>query len=131
MNYILGEELQKQVEHVFPHDADDMDSLAFLGTSSLGTPVYVNKYFAQADYKIVTGMVDAHQFMGFTAGVKGAVIGLGGRPTITGNHAHLFQSGAELGHIEGNPARMDLEEIGQIIGVDMIINVVLNAKKGG
>lgn len=129
MNYILGEELQKQVEHVFPHDADDMDSLAFLGTSSLGTPVYVNKYFAQADYKIVTGMVDAHQFMGFTAGVKGAVIGLGGRPTITGNHAHLFQSGAELGHIEGNPARMDLEEIGQIIGVDMIINVVLNAKK--
>lgn len=129
MDYILGEEILRQVKQVLPHDADDMDSLKYLGDSPAGTPVYVNKYFAEADYKIVTGMVDAHQFMGFTAGVKGAVIGLGGRPTITGNHARLFQEGAELGHIEGNPARMDLEEIGKIIGVDMIVNVVLNSKK--
>lgn len=128
ISYILGEKLQKRLR-ILAHDADDKDSLTFLGTSSMGTPVYVNKYFAEADYKIVTGMVDAHQFMGFTAGVKGAVIGLGGRPTITGNHARLFQPGAELGHIEGNPARMDLEEIGRIIGVDMIVNVVLNSKK--
>lgn len=129
LTYLLGEELLKQIGRVVAHDADYTEDLAFLGTSSQGTPVYVNKYFAEADYKIVTGMVDAHQFMGFTAGVKGAVIGLGGRPTITGNHVRLFQPGAELGHLEGNPARMDLEEIGKIIGVDMIINVVLNDKK--
>ncbi|MCR6546094.1 nickel-dependent lactate racemase [Dehalobacterium formicoaceticum] len=129
INYILGEEVPKRVKQVLPHDADDQDCLAFMGTSSLGTPVYVNKYFAQADYKIVTGMVDAHQFMGFTAGVKGAVIGLGGRETITGNHVRLFQPGAELGHLEGNPARMDLEDCGQLIGVDMIVNVVLNTQK--
>ncbi|MGE4272049.1 MAG: nickel-dependent lactate racemase [Desulfitobacterium sp.] len=129
MNYIVGEELQKRVKQVLPHDADDEASLTFLGPSPLGTPVYVNKYFAQADYKIVTGMVDAHQFMGFTAGVKGAVIGLGGRQTITGNHVRLFQPGAELGHMEGNPARMDLEDCGRIIGVDMIVNVVLNTQK--
>lgn len=74
-------------------------------------------------------MIDAHQFMGFTAGVKGAVIGLGGRPTITGNHARLFCPGAELGRLEDNPARLDLEDIGRIIGVDMIVNVALNDKK--
>ncbi|MGI1657749.1 MAG: nickel-dependent lactate racemase [Desulfitobacterium sp.] len=129
MNYLFGEELQKRVKNVLPHDADDQDSLTYLGTSRLGTPVYVNKYFAEVDFKIVTGMVDAHQFMGFTAGVKGAVIGLGGRQTITANHVRLFQPGSELGHIEGNPARTDLEDCGRIIGVDMIVNVVLNTQK--
>ncbi len=129
LDYIIGEHLLSRITKIVAHDADDAEMLAYLGDSSQGTPVYVNKYFAQADCKIVTGMVDAHQFMGFTAGVKGAVIGLGGRPTITGNHARLFQPGAELGRIEDNPARVDLEDIGRIIGVDMIVNVVLNDKK--
>lgn len=126
---ILGEHLLNRISNLVAHNADDQNTLTFLGHSSLGTPIYINKFFAQADFKIVTGMVDAHQFMGFTAGVKGAVIGLGGRSTITGNHAHLFEPGAELGRIEDNPVRLDLEDIGRIIGVDMIVNVVLNDKK--
>lgn len=129
IKYILGEKLLDGINNIVAHDADDEEMLAFLGTSTQGTPVYVNKYFSQANYRIVTGMIDAHQFMGFTAGVKGAVIGLGGRPTITGNHARLFSPGAELGRLEDNPARMDLEDIGKIIGVDMIVNVALNDKK--
>jgi len=129
LDYILGDEILAKINKIEAHDADNFEMLQFLGESSNGTPVYVNKHFTQADFKIVTGMVDAHQFMGFTAGVKGAVIGLGGRPTITGNHALLFNEGAELGRLEGNPARADLEDIGQIIGVDMIVNVVLNDKK--
>ena len=129
LKYIFGEQLLNQISNIVAHDADDQNMLTYLGYSSMGTPIFVNKHFAQADFKIVTGMVDAHQFMGFTAGVKGAVIGLGGRFTITGNHAHLFDSGAQLGRIEGNPARRDIEDIGHIIGVDMIVNVVLNDKK--
>lgn len=129
MNYIFGERLLSRISKFVAHNADDAGMLSFLGNSSMGTPVYVNKDFAGAGFKIVTGMVDAHQFMGFTAGVKGAVIGLAGRPTITRNHARLLEPGAELGRIEGNPARLDLEDIGRIIGVDMIVNVVLNDKK--
>ena len=41
----------------------------------------------------------------------------------------MFKPGAELGRLENNPARDDLEEIGRLIGVDMIVNVVLNADK--
>ncbi len=129
LKYIIGEQLLGRIKNIVAHDADNKEMLTFLGTSAQGTPVYVNKYFNQADYRIVTGMIDAHQFMGFTAGVKGAVIGLGGRPTITGNHARLFSPGAELGRLEDNPARLDLEDIGKIIGVDMVVNVVLNDKK--
>ncbi|HBW34155.1 nickel-dependent lactate racemase [Desulfosporosinus sp. BICA1-9] len=129
LKYILGEELLGRIKNIVAHDADNEEMLTFLGTSAQGTPVHVNKYFNQADYRIVTGMIDAHQFMGFTAGVKGAVIGLGGRPTITGNHARLFSPGAELGRLEDNPARLDLEDIGTIVGVDMVVNVILNDKK--
>lgn len=129
LQYIMGKELLTRIKRVVAHDADCIEMLTFLGTSSGGTPIYINNDFVNAEYKIVTGMVDAHQFMGFTAGVKGAVIGLGGRPTITANHARLFIPGAELGRIEDNPARLDLEEIGKIIGVDLIVNVVLNSKK--
>ncbi|MCB8814214.1 nickel-dependent lactate racemase [Desulfosporosinus shakirovi] len=126
---MLGVNLISRIKTIVAHDAENIAMLEYLGTSTQGTPVYVNKNFAQADYRIVTGMIDAHQFMGFTAGVKGAVIGLGGRPTITGNHALLFSPGAELGRLEDNPARQDLEDIGRIVGVDMIVNVALNDKK--
>lgn len=126
---IIGENLLRRIKKIVAHDADNEEMLAYLGNSQAGTPVYVNKYFAQADFRIVTGMIDAHQFMGFTAGVKGAVIGLGGRPTITGNHARLFNHGAELGRLEGNPVRNDLEDVGRKIGIDLIVNVVLNDKK--
>lgn len=126
---ILGRDLINRVHKVLSHDADDEAELAYLGATKLGTPVYVNKHFAAADYKIVTGMIDAHQFMGFTGGVKGAVIGLGGRPTITANHARLFLANADLGHLEDNPVRQDLEEAGQMIGVDFLVNVVLNENK--
>lgn len=129
LNSIIGEGLLGRIKNIVAHDADNEEMLAYLGSSQAGTPVYVNKYFAQADFRIVTGMIDAHQFMGFTAGAKGAVIGLGGRPTITGNHARLFNPGAELGRLEGNPVRNDLEDIGRKIGVDFIVNVVLNDKK--
>ncbi|KLU60554.1 hypothetical protein CEB3_c29370 [Peptococcaceae bacterium CEB3] len=129
LDYLLGELLLGRIKHLIVHDADNQETQAFLGHSSRGTPVYVNKFFAQADFKISTGVIDAHQFMGFSAGVKGAVIGLGGRPTITANHARLFEPGAEVGRLDDNPARQDLEEIGSIIGVDMVVNVVLNATK--
>ncbi|CAA7603083.1 Domain of unknown function DUF2088 [Acididesulfobacillus acetoxydans] len=129
LDYILGETFLSKIKNIVVHDADDQKMQTFLGYSPLGTPVYVNKFFARADFKIATGVIDAHQFMGFTGGVKGAVIGLGGRPTITANHARLFNPGAEVGHLEDNPARQDLEEIGRIIGVDMVVNVLLNAEK--
>lgn len=125
---LLGEELYGTIP-VFAHDACDGNQLAFLGHSRAGTPIYVNARFAAAQVRISTGMIDPHQFMGYTAGVKGVVVGLGGKETIETNHARMFAGGAELGRIDGNPAREDLEDIGAKIGVDMIVNVVLDAAK--
>jgi nickel-dependent lactate racemase len=107
------------------HDAFHPD-LKFLGRTSRGTPVFVNPLFLNAELRLVIGMIDPHQFVGYTGGVKGAAIGLAGAETIETNHSMLFHPQALIGEIQDNPVRKDIEEIGKMMGVHFAINVVLN-----
>ncbi|MBN1657934.1 MAG: nickel-dependent lactate racemase [Anaerolineae bacterium] len=111
------------------HNADDAANLAHLGTTSRGTPVWVNRRFLDADLRLVVGNVEPHQFQGFSGGVKSAAIGLAGRETINHNHAHMIDPRARLGSYAGNPARQDVEEIGALIGVHFALNAVLDGQK--
>ena len=63
---------------VVSHDSGDIENLINLGTTSRGTPVWVNRAFYQCDLKIVIGNIEPHQFAGFSGGVKTAAIGLAG-----------------------------------------------------
>jgi nickel-dependent lactate racemase len=110
---------------VCAHDAKAPD-LLFLGRTSRGTPVYVNPLFRKADLRIAVGLVDPHQFVGYTGGVKCAAVGLAGAQTIQHNHSFLFHPQAVVGEIQNNPVRQDLEEVGKIMGVDLAVNVVLD-----
>jgi nickel-dependent lactate racemase len=111
------------------HDADATQDLVYLGTTTRGTPVWVHSGFVQADLRIVVGSITPHQFQGFSGGVKGVAIGLAGRETINHNHAMMTDPRAQLGRYLDNPARQDVEEIGQIIGVHWALNVLLNDRK--
>jgi nickel-dependent lactate racemase len=111
------------------HHCDDSESLVYLGTTSRGTPVRVNQLFAEADLRIVVGIIEPHQFQGFSGGVKGAAIGLAGRDTINHNHALMTSPKARLGRYSDNPARQEVEEIGQIIGVHFSLNALLNSDR--
>jgi nickel-dependent lactate racemase len=122
---LIGEELVNKVT-VYSHDANDDNLLVNCGTTKRGTPVLVNRYFVEADLKIVTGMIDPHHFVGYTGGAKSLAIGLGGKKLIDKNHSMLVEDGAELGKIDGNPVREDIDEIGRIVGIDFMLNVVLN-----
>ena len=111
------------------HKCDDPEGLSYLGCTSRGTPVWINMGYAEADLRIVVGMIEPHQFQGFSGGVKGAAIGLAGRDTINNNHAMMNEAGAQLGRYNDNPARQDVEEIGKIIGVHFALNVILNGNR--
>jgi nickel-dependent lactate racemase len=111
------------------HNCDDSESLIYLGTTSRDTPVWVNQLFAEADLRIVVGIIEPHQFQGFTGGVKGAAIGLAGRDTINHNHALMTSPKARLGRYLDNPARQEVEEIGQMIGVHFSLNALLNSDR--
>jgi len=114
---------------IVSHDVGDEANLADIGTTSRGTPVRVNRLFVEADLRIVIGNIEPHQFMGYSGGVKSAVIGLAGRETINTNHAMMTLPGAMLGHFEDNPARQDVEEMGRMLKIDLALNAILNDHK--
>ena len=114
---------------VICHDAANRDSLAFLGQTERGTPVWINRRFAQADLRVVVGNIEPHQFMGFSGGVKSAVIGLGGTETINSNHAMMTDPRAELGRFDDNPTRQDVEEMGRLVDIHVALNAILNGHK--
>ena len=114
---------------VICHDADDDSRLLHIGETSRGTPVFINREYMAADYRIVIGNIEPHQFQGFSGGVKSAAIGLAGARTINHNHAMMMDPAAKLGAYQGNPARQDVEEIGRLIGIDFAVNAMLNRDK--
>ena len=125
---ILNDEILKSYK-VVSHDCDNLENLINLGTTSAGTPVKVNRLFMNSDVKILVGNIESHHFMGFSGGVKTAAIGLTGRDTITANHSMLMHPNAVMGLYSSNPMRMDVEEIGKLIGIDFVLNVVINDNK--
>lgn len=116
------------LEHyrVVSHDSENDNLMVYLGETSRGTPVWANKDYVRSDFKIVTGNIEPHQFAGFSGGVKSAAIGLTALKTINRNHALMTHPDSRLGEYETNPARQDIEEIGQKIGVHLALNGILN-----
>ena len=127
-NQFLPKNLLEEYE-VVCHDCHDQQNLIYLGETSRGTPVWVNKEYYNSDLRIGTGLIEPHQFQGFSGGVKSIAIGLAGWETIDRNHAMMTKKNAQLGVYWGNPARQDVEEIGRICGVHFVINLILNGKR--
>ena len=71
-------------------------------------PIDLGEY----DRITVCGVVEPHQYAGFSGGVKGIVIGCGSREQI--NHMHsldmLRRCGARVGWVDGNPFQESLWE---------------------
>jgi len=111
------------------HNGDDRASLVQLGRTERGTPVWLNRLFLEADLRLVVGNIEPHQFMGFSGGVKSAVIGLAGKATINHNHAMMLDPRANLGRYEDNPARQDVEEMGRMVDIHFALNAILNQDK--
>jgi nickel-dependent lactate racemase len=114
---------------VVSHDAEHDDDLVLLGDTPAGTPVWANSGYVRADLKIVVGTIEPHQFVGFSGGVKSAAIGLAGLATINANHALMAHPDSQIGTYSTNPARQDVEAIGEFFGVDLALNAILDQRR--
>lgn len=123
---ILPEEIVQRYK-VVNHNCDETANMVDLGVTSIGTHVQVNREYFMSDFKIVVSNIEPHHFMGFSGGVKSAAIGLTSRSTINQNHAHLVNPNACAGNFYSNPCRIDVEEIGKLIGVNFALNAILNS----
>ena len=100
-----------------------------LGESKKGTPVFINKFFTEADFKVAVGGICAHPIAGYGGGAKIIVPGVAGEKTINHNHSMADNPNVAIGKVEGNPVREDMEDIAGIAGLDFIVNVILNPNK--
>ena len=122
---LLGEDVLNRAK-VISHDFKAQD-LVFLGkTKKHGTKVYLNRVFAQADIKILTGDVCFHYYAGYGGGRKSVLPAVAGEESIKHNHAMLLNPQAKTGVLEGNPIHEDMVEVAKLAKVDFILNVAIN-----
>jgi nickel-dependent lactate racemase len=108
------------------HDPDDKASLVHLGQTRRGTPVWINKVVAEADFSVGIGNVVAHYLTGYAGGPKIILPGVSGRETIVPNHTMVKLPEVRQGRTEGNPLHEDQMEVAQIARLTMKVDVVLN-----
>ena len=110
------------------HDSRDDASLAFVGTTSAGAPIYLNQLWLAADVRITTGFVEPHFFAGFSGGAKMVAPGLAGLKTVLVLHdaKRIGSPNATWGVIDGNPVQNDVREIARVTGVTFAVDVTLN-----
>lgn len=97
-----------------------------IGTTSRGTPLFVNKIAMDADIHIGTGNVDYHWFAGYSAGSKAFFPGACHMDSVRPNHKMAVLPECQSGALNTNPLRMDIDEAGSMIGIDFIVNVIIN-----
>lgn len=107
----------------------DPEDVVTLGQTRRGTPVEIMRAVAGADRRICLGNIEFHYFAGFSGGAKAIMPGVSTRNAIRCNHSHMVEPGSHAGSLAGNPVREDLEEAAALVGVDYIVNVVLDAHK--
>jgi nickel-dependent lactate racemase len=85
----------------------------------------VNEAVVDADLVVSTGLVEPHQYAGFSGGAKTVVIGAGGEPLIRYTHGPrmLARDGVRLGRVEDNPFRELVDRAGDLVGPDFCLNV--------
>lgn len=105
------------------------DGFVSLGTTRRGTPVEIDRHVAEADRRICLGNIEYHYFAGYSGGAKAIMPGVSTRAAIQANHSRMTHPDACVGRLEGNPVREDLEEAAALVGVDFLLNVVLDEHK--
>ena len=107
----------------------DVNDCVHVGTTSRGTPVDIDRRVAEADRRICLGNIEYHYFAGYSGGAKAIMPGVSTRDAIQANHCRMVEPSACAGKLDGNPVREDIEEAAAMVGVDFIVNVVLDAHK--
>ncbi|GMV95119.1 MAG: hypothetical protein AMXMBFR82_48970 [Candidatus Hydrogenedentota bacterium] len=131
---ILGPEVYQRFRaRAFTHDPNDRANLVSVGTTRRGTRVEINRTAWECDRIIATGAVVMHYFGGFGGGRKSIVPGLASTETIAHNHAmnldpveNRLNPSVRIATLDGNPVAEDMLEASRLVGVDCIINTVLN-----
>ena len=116
---------------VVDHEPFSPAGLKDLGITDSGIPLSVNRLAYQADQLITTGIVEPHQYAGYSGGPKTVAIGAAGEPMIARTHGPemVDHPGTRLGKIKGNIFHQAIAEAARRAGLVFILNVVQDNHK--
>ena len=116
---------------VIDNEPQNLAALVDLGITPGGVPVQAHRAAVEADLLIATGIVEPHQYAGYSGGRKTLAVGAAGEALIAYTHGPAFvdHPGTRLGRIEGNPFHEAVAEAARRAGLRFILNVVLDDDK--
>jgi nickel-dependent lactate racemase len=122
------------VDRVRVVDSDGRDPERWVDLGPIppyGVPGSTQKIVKEADLVVATGIVEPHQYAGYSGGRKTIAIGCCGEPVITATHGLRFleDPGVRLAKIEGNPFHQTITEIARRAGLRFCLNVVTDDRE--
>jgi nickel-dependent lactate racemase len=109
------------------HDYLDRQNLVDYGVTDRGTRIWINRQVVEADMRIGVGNIVPHHPTGWAGGAKILLPGVAGQETTAQMHL-LGSREPHLGTVV-TPCRQEMEEFAARVGIDFIINTVLNREE--
>nr|HID59756.1 nickel-dependent lactate racemase [Desulfobacterales bacterium] len=124
----LGQEMVDRFP-VVNHRWEDKSQLNFIGKTSLGVEIWINKAIEEADFIIGIGSIMPLMASGFSGGGKIIVPGICGEKT----NDQMHWAGVNLGEEEllgkrDNPVREVIDQVSRQAGLNVIINAVVDSR---
>jgi len=126
---MLGWEIVERYR-IVQHDAWS-DDLVEITENGAGHRVGVNRAYAEASVRVLTGFIEPHFFAGFSGGPKAVLPGIANIDSIMDNHSGemLSDSNATWAVTEGNPVWEEMLAVARASAPTFLLNVTLNQKR--
>ncbi len=126
----IGDELIGRVGRYVEHDPFDEANLTFLGVTRLGTPVWINRWAAEADFVLGLGQCSPSLY-GYQGGAGIILPGIAGADTVRYNHQRILTTRTNSTWGPGNPMREDVMDVGDLAKLRFKIDCAQNAVFAG
>lgn len=128
---VVGDEVMDnyRIENHYSKKEEDQ---VFVGKTEAGIPVEINRFYMNADLKVVTGLIEPHMWAGFSGGRKGILPGIASVETMKHMHGYdmIADPGLGYGEVgESNPFHVAGVEVSRMVGCDFLANVVIDARR--
>jgi nickel-dependent lactate racemase len=118
-------------ERIVNHDPLDERNLISLGRLPSGGDLRINRMAYEADLLVADGLIEPHQFAGFSGGRKSVLPGIAAFKTVLASHNAEFtvHPKARPGSLKGNPFQTDMVHAAKVSGLSYIVNAALSSDK--
>ncbi len=113
--FIFGDTYEVFRRRTYAHDARSDKDMTYLGKSTNGTEMYINKLVSEYKNILVIGSVEPHYFAGYTGGRKSFLPGVASYKTIEMNHKLALNDNAQSLVLDGNPVHEDMVDAMQVL----------------